>query len=212
MASGGWSGSEAMNGSAPTAALTAAATYTLTCTGAGGSAAQSATVSVTAPAPSITLSANPSTVASGSTSALTWVSTNATTCTASGGWSGTESINGSQTTPAESATTKYTLTCTGAGGSASQSTTVSVTSGSATLSWAAPTSNTDGTALTPLSGYTIYYGTTEGALSKSVVVGGASTITFEINGLASGTWYFAVAANAADGTQSAMSIIGSKTI
>jgi hypothetical protein len=32
-----------------------------------------------------------------------------------------------------------------------------------------------------------------------------------VTGLAAGTWYFAVAANAADRTQSAMSSIGSKT-
>jgi hypothetical protein len=66
--------------------------------------------------------------------------------------------------------------------------------------------------LTPLTGYTIYYGTAQSALTQSVVVSGASTITYEITGLASGTWYFAVAANAADGTESAMSNIGSKTI
>jgi hypothetical protein len=66
--------------------------------------------------------------------------------------------------------------------------------------------------LTPLTGYTIYYGTSQSALTKSVVVSGASTIMYEITGLTSGTWYFAIAANAADGTQSAMSNIGSKTI
>ena len=70
---------------------------------------------------------------------------------------------------------------------------------------------TNGTAVTPLSGYTIYYGTTEGALTQSVVVSGASTLTYTISGLTAGTWYFAVAADAADGTQSAMSEIGSKT-
>jgi hypothetical protein len=66
--------------------------------------------------------------------------------------------------------------------------------------------------LTPLTGYTIYYGTSQSALTQSVVVSGPSTITYEITGLASGTWYFAIAANAADGTESAMSNIGSKTI
>jgi hypothetical protein len=49
-------------------------------------------------------------------------------------------------------------------------------------------------------------------MTQSVVVGGATTTSFELTGLASGTWYFAVAANAADGTQSAQSNIGSKTI
>jgi hypothetical protein len=124
-------------------------------------------------------------------------------------------MSGSQSTAALTASTKYTLVCTGAGGSASQSTTVSVTpptTGTATLSWEAPTSNTNGTALTPLTGYTIYYGTSQNSMTHSVVVSGASTTAYEITGLASGTWYFAIAANAADGTQSAMSNIGSKTI
>jgi hypothetical protein len=79
------------------------------------------------------------------------------------------------------------------------------------LMWSAPTENTNGTAVTPLSGFTIYYGTTEGALTQSVTVSGASTLTYTITGLTTGTWYFAVAADAADGTQSAMSEIGSKT-
>ena len=36
----------------------------------------------------VSLTANPSTIASGGSSTLTWSSTNATSCTASGGWSG----------------------------------------------------------------------------------------------------------------------------
>jgi len=107
------------------------------------------------------------------------------------------------------------LTCTGAGGSAAQSTTVSITpatTGTATLTWTAPTTNTNGTALTPLTGYTIYYGTAEDSMTHSVVVSGTATTTYEISGLAAGTWYFTIAADAADGTQSAMSNIESKTI
>jgi hypothetical protein len=48
-ASGGWSGTEPTNGSASSAAVNAAATYTLTCTGPGGSAASSAMVGLTNP-------------------------------------------------------------------------------------------------------------------------------------------------------------------
>jgi hypothetical protein len=84
--------------------------------------------------------------------------------------------------------------------------------GTATLTWTAPTKNTDGSAVTALSGYHIYYGTTPGSLSRSVTVTGGSTTSYEITGLASGTWYFAVAADAADGTESAPSNVGSKTI
>jgi Fibronectin type III domain len=79
------------------------------------------------------------------------------------------------------------------------------------LSWVAPTENTNGTAVTPLTGYTIFYGTSETDLTQSVTVSGASTLTYTVTGLTAGTWYFAVAADAADGTQSAMSAIGSKT-
>lgn len=82
----------------------------------------------------------------------------------------------------------------------------------ATLTWTAPTTNTDGTPLTTLTGFTIYYGTSQDTLTQSVVVSGATTTTYEFTGLTTGTWYFALSADAADGTQSAQSNIGSKTI
>jgi hypothetical protein len=84
--------------------------------------------------------------------------------------------------------------------------------GTATVTWEAPSINTDGTSITALSGYTIYYGTSPEALNESIVVSGESTLSYEITGLAAGTWYFAVAADAADGTQSAPSNVGSKTL
>jgi hypothetical protein len=86
------------------------------------------------------------------------------------------------------------------------------TSGTASLSWAQPTEDTNGAPLTTLTGYTVFYGTSESSLTQSVTVSGASTTSYTVTGLAAGTWYFAVAADAADGTQSAMSNIGSKTI
>ena len=116
----------------------------------------------------------------------------------------------SQTTPIDSVGSSA-----GAGGSATQTSTVTVTAaepGTATLSWVAPSTNTDGTAVTTLTGYTIYYGPSGGSLTQSIVVSGASTASYEITSLASGTWYFAVAADAVDGTQSAMSDLGSKSI
>lgn len=49
-ASGGWSGSQILNGTATSQPITAQTTFTLTCTGTnGGSAAQSVTINVTAP-------------------------------------------------------------------------------------------------------------------------------------------------------------------
>jgi hypothetical protein len=106
------------------------------------------------------------------------------------------------------------LTCTGTGGTATQSATVTVTasSGTATLTWVPPTQNTNGTPVTTLIGYHIYYGTSAGAMTQSIVISSASTTSYEITGLSSGTWYFSVAADAADGTESAPSNVGSKTI
>lgn len=84
-------------------------------------------------------------------------------------------------------------------------------SGSATLSWNAPTENTNGTTLKDLAGYTIFYGNSKTALTTSIELTG-STTKYVVNNLAAGTYYFAVAANASDGTQSAHSSVVSKTI
>ena len=127
-ASGAWSGNKALSGSQSTGALTANATYTLSCTGPGGSAAQTAMVSVRTSAPTVSLTASPSTIASGSSAVLAWSANNATACTASGAWSGAKAVSGSQSTGALKANATYSLTCTGSGGSATQVATVSVTS------------------------------------------------------------------------------------
>lgn len=81
--------------------------------------------------PAITLAASPTSVNSGASSMLNWSSSNATGCTASGGWSGGKTTSGSVTTGALNATTTYSLTCNGTGGSAAKSATVSVAGGTA---------------------------------------------------------------------------------
>ena len=96
------------------------------------------------------------------------------------------------------------------------STTVSTTptTGSATVSWSAPTANTNGTALTNLAGYKIYYGTDASSLTTEQVVEVANpaTLSYVLSGLGSGTWYFAVASYSASGEESALSAVSSKTI
>ncbi len=84
-------------------------------------------VSVGTPAPTISLSATPTSVSAGSPSTLTWNSTNATSCSASGAWSGAQPTSGSVSTGALNTTSTYTLSCSGSGGSANASTTVTVT-------------------------------------------------------------------------------------
>lgn len=90
------------------------------------------------PAPTVTLSASPTSVASGGTTSLTWSATNATSCTASASptnsaWSGSEAAStngGPVTSSALTADTTFTLSCTGAGGTTSATATVNVTTSS----------------------------------------------------------------------------------
>jgi hypothetical protein len=116
--------------------------------------------------------------------------------------------------------TGITITGTNAGGSSSigpftiavNAAPASPTTGSATLSWSAPTENTDGTPLTNLSGYHIYYGTTEGAWTSTITILDATETSYVVAGLAPGTYYFAVVAFNSAGEDSADSNIGTKTI
>src|SRR5208283_4138058 len=83
--------------------------------------------------------------------------------------------------------------------------------GQASLSWTPPTTNTNGTALTDLAGYTVYYGTASGNYTQNVNVGNVTTYT--VSSLAAGTtYYFAAAAFDSSGNQSAYSNEVSKTI
>ena len=86
------------------------------------------------------------------------------------------------------------------------------TIGNATLSWQAPTTNTDGGALTNLAGYRIYYGTSASNLSTTIQLTGVGIQTYVIDNLTPGTWYFAIRAVASTGVESALSDIVSKTI
>jgi Fibronectin type III domain len=84
--------------------------------------------------------------------------------------------------------------------------------GSATLSWTAPTENTNGTPVTDLAGYHIYYGTTEGAWTSTITVLEATETSYVVSGLAPGTYYFTVVAFNTAGDDSPESNVASKTI
>jgi hypothetical protein len=84
--------------------------------------------------------------------------------------------------------------------------------GSATVSWTAPTENTNGTALTNLAGYVISYGTSSSALNQQVKVANAGITTYVVSNLSPGTWYFTVTAYSASNTQSAPSGTASYTV
>ena len=86
------------------------------------------------------------------------------------------------------------------------------TSAKATLTWVAPTVNTDGTPLTDLAGYHIYYGMNPAQLPLEVILNGAALTTYVVNGLTAGVYYFAVTAFSSQGTESVLSDVVTKTI
>ncbi len=86
------------------------------------------------------------------------------------------------------------------------------TSGAATVHWTPPTQNTNGTTLTNLAGYIINYGTNSSSLSSTIKVANAGLTSYQIDGLAKGTYYFAVSAYNSLGQTSSLSSKVSKTI
>ena len=69
-----------------------------------------------------------------------------------------------------------------------------------TLTWTAPTTNTDGSPLTDLSGYNLYYGTSSGNYTNTIHVGNATTYTLN---LSVGSYYFVATAYNSLGVESA---------
>ena len=67
------------------------------------------------------------------------------------------------------------------------------TTASATLVWTPPTENNNGTVLTDLAGYHIYYGTTP-ELGQSMTLNNAGLTRYVMSGLTNTTWYFAMTA------------------
>jgi hypothetical protein len=91
--------------------------------------------------------------------------------------------------------------------------------GSATLTWSRVTKSIDGADLNDLAGYKIHYGKSAKQLNKVITVPNASLglpnskITFyQVTNLSPGTWYFAVSAYNAEGKESELSAVASKTV
>lgn len=117
------------------------------------------------------------------TPTLTWSSSGVDACTASssptdGKWSGSVATSGSLAVGPITTTTTYTLTCS------------SPTDTSATFSWSAPTTNTDGTVLTDLAGFRLYSGS-NGVGSLVTSITSPSATSYQLTGLQVGdySWY-----------------------
>jgi len=84
--------------------------------------------------------------------------------------------------------------------------------GSATLSWNPPTENVDGSTLTDLMGYRIYYGRNENQLTRTVVINNPGLTRYVVENLAAARWHFTMTSINADGVESRRSPTVSKTI
>jgi hypothetical protein len=122
---------------------------------------------------------------------LTWDTTPlADDCVASGDWSGSKGPSGTETLPAITSSATYNITC-------------EWLDESATLTWTAPTQNTDGTPLTDLAGFKIYYGINGGGPYDGVVdIPDPAATAHVIQPLGSGAWFFVSTAYNAIGTES----------
>ena len=85
-------------------------------------------------------------------------------------------------------------------------------SGTALLSWQAPTRNLDGSPIRGLAGYTVYYGREPQALLQAVRLEDPGLTQYVIHGLQPGKYYFSVAAFTATGQQSGLAPVVAKVI
>jgi len=89
---------------------------------------------------------------------------------------------------------------------------VATASGSVTLTWTPPTQNVDGSPLTDLAGYRIYWGTAQGEYTNSASISNPGLTSYVVEQLTPATWYFATTALNGQGIESAFSNVAQKTI
>ena len=77
--------------------------------------------------------------------------------------------------------------------------------GSMSLSWTPPAENTDGTPLTDLAGYRLYFGKSTGSYDRSIQIDNPSVSTYRIENLVPDTYYVVVTSFDATGVESAYS-------
>lgn len=115
----------------------------------------------------------------------------ASACAASGDWSGAKAASGSETLPAITSVKSYALACNWPG------------QDRFTVSWTPPTQRDDGTTLTNLKGYTIYFSTSPTGIPQEIDVTSAGATSQLVGpGLVPGTYYVQIDAYDTAGIQS----------
>lgn len=74
----------------------------------------------------------------------------------------------------------------------------------ATVAWETPTTNVDGSALTDLAGYRIYYGQRSGDYDHTMEVTDPTQTSVRLSNLARGTWYVSARSYRANGLESSL--------
>ena len=83
---------------------------------------------------------------------------------------------------------------------------------SVALNWAAPTQNEDGSQLTDLAGYKIYWGTTPGCYPNSVTINDPNTTAYVVDNLSPGTYEFVATAFNTSNVESGYSSPATKVV
>lgn len=87
-----------------------------------------------------------------------------------------------------------------------------IAAGSATLSWNPPTENSDGSSLTDLAGYRIYYGRNANSPGQTIVVNNPGLTRYVVENLSTAKWYFTITSVNTSGVESNRAPTVSKTI
>jgi hypothetical protein len=97
-------------------------------------------------------------------------------------------------------------------GDGSSFTAASNGNGTALISWMPPTQNTDGSALTDLAGYKIYYGTSSSNYTKIETISNPGLSSFLVDNLGVADWFFVMTVYNSSGIESSYSAEVSTTI
>jgi hypothetical protein len=208
---GQFGGSRPLQGSFTTPAISQDTWFSVVCSDGDRQVSDEITVVVTdAPGGggsgevSVSLTADPSEVRPGGTSTLRWSSQNADSCTAGGAWSGSRPQSGQTGTGPLSDRTSYRLTCARGAETAVSSVAVDVQE-VPLVRWQAPTRNEDGSNLTDLAGYWLYWGRNSRDYTGRVRIWNASQTQYRPEQLSSGDYFVAVTALNRDGEESGYS-------
>jgi len=83
---------------------------------------------------------------------------------------------------------------------------------SALLLWLPPMQNTDGSPLTDLAGYKVYWGTSQGPYPNSITLSQSGLASYRVENLSPNTYYFVITAFNSSGVESGFSNVTSITL